>query len=314
MVASCGCSQLDLANKSLPWKKEEVDTAPTRMVPIWSDTTLHESGKPSVRGFGARVYFYSEEAKDPIDTTGTLAVYAFDSDQYDRHHSKPEKKFVFTADQIAKQKSTTQLGPSFSVWLPWGEVGGPARKITLIAKFRTTDGAVIMSEPVRKLLPGTRPVDDATDHEVHANRSEHAGSVQPASYSSESQRPTTTTTIAIPPSFARRLAGDQPNQLIKKPNRLPEAAGEENQPTDANSQSVPEPDQVEQPLKELPSRQRAADHLRQRRLQAQNWRESRRGADPLRRQPHRGSWLSGLPPTPRSPSHPSTPSTDSPVR
>ena len=49
---------------------------PTIVLPIWTDTVLHQTGKPAVRGFGARVYFYEREGADPIQVDGSITVYA----------------------------------------------------------------------------------------------------------------------------------------------------------------------------------------------------------------------------------------------
>ena len=128
---------LDLHKLRMPWQdKDEELTPPERIVTFWSDTVLHQPGKPAVRGFGGRVFFYGEDESDPIEVDGSLVVYAFDADDDDPSQQQPEKKFVFPADQLEQHFSKSDMGPSYSVWLPWDVVGGPSRNLSLVAGLR----------------------------------------------------------------------------------------------------------------------------------------------------------------------------------
>jgi hypothetical protein len=46
------------------------------------------------------------------------------------------------------------LGHSYSVWIPWDEVGGPQKEISLIARFTPEKGSVVVSEQTKQILPG----------------------------------------------------------------------------------------------------------------------------------------------------------------
>ena len=94
-----------------------------------------------MRGFGARIYFYEQDAQEPIKVDGTLVVYAFDATNVSQM-PKPEKKYVFTAEQFAKHYSKTSLGHSYSIWLPWDEVGGVTRQLSLVTRFEGREGRV----------------------------------------------------------------------------------------------------------------------------------------------------------------------------
>jgi hypothetical protein len=150
-----GCQ---FAPKKLPdsWKWGEGDkpALPDRILAVWTDTVLHQPNQPGVRGFGGRVFFYLKDQTDPIEVDGKLAVYVFDAEDADPMNQKPLRKYVFTADQFASHMSKTSIGPSYSVWLPWGEVGGPQMKLSIIARFEGVDGGTTISDPTIKLLPG----------------------------------------------------------------------------------------------------------------------------------------------------------------
>jgi len=157
LLASPGCSSLALQDPFGWTKREEVDEPPVRMVAVWTDAVMNQPGQPGVRGVGGRVMFYGKESDVPITANGTLSVYAYDdSDASDGGSSAaPARKFVFLPEQFSKRRSTSQIGDSYNVWLPWDEVGSPQRQLTLIARFEPQEGPPVLSDPTRQLLPGT---------------------------------------------------------------------------------------------------------------------------------------------------------------
>lgn len=137
-----------------PWNSDDEPQTPQRIVGSWTDTVLHTVGKQPQRGFGGRLIFYGDDKEKPVLVEGQLVVYAFDETQRDPTDNKPTRRYVFPADQVARRMSKTSLGPSYSFWLPWDDVGGPQTEVSLIARFEPTKGALIMSEQTRHLLPG----------------------------------------------------------------------------------------------------------------------------------------------------------------
>ncbi len=180
-AALAGCASMNL-NTSVPWAKKEKpqETRPQRMVAIWTDTVLHTAGKPSTRGFGGRLYFYDDKSKAvPVD--GSLVVYAFD-DSRGGVTRQPDKKFVFKAEDFVRHADETQLGQSYSVWLPWDALGGERTQVTLIPLFTSTTGDVLAGQQSKHVLQGREPL-SATGM---AQTSYDAG-VRPASYAATSE-------------------------------------------------------------------------------------------------------------------------------
>lgn len=141
--------------KSLPLasKDEDKPQAAQRMTALWSDTVLVEAG---VTGFGGRLMFYGK-GEDPIKVEGELTVFAYDDTNDAQNQSLPARKYVFRAEDLEKHYSTSTLGHSYSFWVPWASVGGPARQISLIARFKSAKGGgVVMSEMTRHYLPGAQ--------------------------------------------------------------------------------------------------------------------------------------------------------------
>ncbi len=115
------------------------------MAVSWAETTMHQPGRPGVRGFGGRAMFFPERGDKPQKVEGSLTVYAFRENSDGTGSTKPDRKFVFTAEQLEKHYSPSKLGHSYSFWIPWSEVGGPEEQISLIARLEPKEGAVVVS-------------------------------------------------------------------------------------------------------------------------------------------------------------------------
>ena len=130
---------------------------PQTMAAIWKDSVFEKPGSASVRGFGARLFFYDED-NQAVKAEGELLVYGFDdSNEVKEDNSKADRKYVFQADKFQSHFSETDLGPSYSVWIPWEKVGGFRKTITLIPVFKTADGRVLKSGQSINVLPGRNP-------------------------------------------------------------------------------------------------------------------------------------------------------------
>lgn len=127
---------------------------PHRIVSTWTDTVLQRTGQTPQRGFGGRLIFFTRGVEDPVRVDGQLVVYAFDESDREKHETHPTRKYVFPRDEFARRESESQLGPSYSVWLPWDEVGGKMKQISLIAKFEPHGGTYVLGEQTKHLLPG----------------------------------------------------------------------------------------------------------------------------------------------------------------
>lgn len=236
IALNSGCQSLTTTKKwDWPWSKTGNEPQiPDRILPIWTDTIMHQPGKPGIRGFGGRVYFYSGEETDAIEVDGGLVVYVFDSDNMDPHSPTPEKKYVFTPEHMKNHVSEAPLGKSYSIWLPWDEVGGESRSLTLVTRFEGTKGGVVLSQPAVKFLPGVTKKENLSAVQskdgqaplpfspTNPSSFSDGSAVQPASYQQdageirwsnshelssmkEASRRRETQTIDLPPSFYRHL-------------------------------------------------------------------------------------------------------------
>ncbi|MEX0714407.1 MAG: hypothetical protein WD278_18875 [Pirellulales bacterium] len=157
-----GCQHFDL-RKRIPWGEGEEGQLkrPMKVVGLWTDTVLSSAHQQPMRGFGGRLMFYASEEGKPCKVKGSLVVYAFDETHRDPTNVAPDRKYVFAEEQFAKHYSKSALGHSYSFWLPWDEVGGEQKEISLILRFVPEQGGVVISEETKHVLPGSKPVDQA---------------------------------------------------------------------------------------------------------------------------------------------------------
>jgi hypothetical protein len=150
--------------ESWSWFKKKEYQEPKSLVAIWTEDTFAQPGKPMTRGFGGRLYFYNEKSQAiPVD--GELIVYGYEEDP-----SKPSngtwpteaelaatsKKFGFTAEQFTQHFSESELGASYSVWIPWDAVGSEQKKITLCPMFVSKSQRATRGEIAKLNLSGKK--------------------------------------------------------------------------------------------------------------------------------------------------------------
>ena len=225
--------------QTLGWKKDETEKpepqVPTRLVATWTEAVLNTVGEQPKRGFGGRTAFFNRESDDPVRVEGQLVVYAFDETARKSHETQPTRKYIFPADEVVRHESGSALGPAYSFWLPWDEVGGPQKNISLIARFEPKAGPIVIGEQTRHFLPGTS-LDAQAPQYARDHRADMLNGVRLASYSdpaaqgpvpdlaeslasqaetsgeSLGKKPMTTSTIPLPPRLATALKEQQSRQ------------------------------------------------------------------------------------------------------
>ena len=141
----------------MPWfdEDEPQQGTPVRMLGNWTDTVLYREGQKPQRGFGGRVLFYEEKNAKPVLVEGQMVVYAFDETNRSPQDTKPTRRYVFPTEEMPNLMSKSDLGASYSFWLPWDDAGGPQADISLVCRFEPKGGPVVVSEQTRHRLPGT---------------------------------------------------------------------------------------------------------------------------------------------------------------
>ncbi len=294
-----GCSQFDLS-KPIPWPKgfEDDPAVPSKVVAMWADTVRHQSNSPPERGFGGRLMFYGREPKKPIKVEGTLVVYAFDEAGRKRDNAAPDRKFVFPAEQFTKHYSKSELGHSYSVWLPWDQVGGEEKDVSLIVRFMPKAGPVVIGDQTKHILPGKKTPPQFANTEVR----QHVGQSAPRDYgvrgvsyngpppfdpaavsNPRPKRQMSTTTITVPRRYGSRtpVAMIGPRSRVRRAPPVEDGAG--GTPTAQMPASAHSAAATAAPQRSLPPQA----HFSQSRSQLLNERIARlsRGHGPWQRHP-----------------------------
>lgn len=197
LLAACGsllpagCTLLSSKALSLPGKKEPEFLTPRQMVPVWSDTVLHQPDEPATRGCGGRVIFYGQDKHKAIRVQGSLIVYAWDDSKGSMERA-PDRKYVFPAETLQTHYSASRLGHSYSFWIPWDEAGGPLQHLTLISRFVSNDGIELTSNPARVVLQGPSAAspfpDEAAEYEQAEQELQTGSGIRQAGYQQTAER------------------------------------------------------------------------------------------------------------------------------
>ena len=170
LLATTGCSTWNTASpgKDLSswspktWFKKEYQE-PVSLSAIWAEDTLATAGQATMRGFGGRIYFYNDRSQ-AVPVEGDLVVHGYLTTPGNAvsTDSTAHKRFVFGSEQLVAHFSPSQIGASYSIWVPWDEIGGFREELTLIATFKSKQGSVVQGAPAKLFLPGKSRVDDGT--------------------------------------------------------------------------------------------------------------------------------------------------------
>ena len=170
LTLPAGCTLLTTSQLPFAKKKPEYQV-PRQMVPVWSDTVLHQPGSAATRGFGGRLMFYGQDKHKPIRVQGSLVVYAWDDSKGSMERT-PDRKFVFPSENLQTHYSESQLGHSYSFWVPWDAAGGSLQRLTLISRFLSIEGTELTATPAHVVLQGP------SDSSPFPNEISDAGSVR----------------------------------------------------------------------------------------------------------------------------------------
>ena len=93
----------------------------------------------------------------PVPVEGQLVVYGYDdTDDKREKRRSPDRKYAFTPEQFTQHFGESELGASYSVWIPWDEAGSEQKNISLLPVFTATSGRIVMGQQALNVLPGKK--------------------------------------------------------------------------------------------------------------------------------------------------------------
>lgn len=154
-----GCQTWDSAGTIPVWsglnkKSKSMAEPPHKIMAIWTEATHHRPDQPAERGFGGRVIFY--DARDQtIKIDGRVTIFVFDDQNALADNPAPRYKFVFPQDSVNAYYSKSELGHSYSFWIPLGSIEAPTQPFSLVVRYDSPTGERVLSELTKKVLVGT---------------------------------------------------------------------------------------------------------------------------------------------------------------
>jgi len=346
LIAATGCQTWDTSGtipiwSSENWKKKDrsVTDPPQKIVAVWTEATHHRPDQPAERGFGGRVIFYdAKERTTKID--GRVTIFVFDDQNATLENPAPKYKFVFPQDSVQAFYSKSELGHTYSFWVPLGSIDAPTQHFSLVVRFDSPTGERVLSEMTKKILVGSgakgtkSPPQQESNQNIQQPQPSAPSSVQQASFQqtipasnqigqvgqvgigqvgigqvgdqSDADR-IRVETIQVSPSFARRL--NLPKQQSEEKAVWQTTTGSGVQTTqvaqnDKNTQlTKPSSADINQDssLQELATVLHASQSgFSPRQFPAPSKLTFQPTGAAPRREPHPGGWQLGLPPTPRT--------------
>ena len=219
-----GCALFDQSPLAALDEKPDFST-PHQLISVWSDTVLHQINRQGTRGCGGRIMFYGPDGKQSVRVDGSVIIYAWD-DSHENLQRKPDRKFVFTSDDLQNHYSASKIGHSYSFWVPWDAAGGPRRQLTLLTRFVGRNGAEVTSTPAKVILPGDVPMphEIAQQEEKSAREKSKSGTFHAHRQTGSGTQEKTIQQAAyvVPADDADSLFADEPQQQQLSPIRTHE--------------------------------------------------------------------------------------------
>lgn len=295
LVFLSGCALFESAVPTV-FEKEPEFQAPHQMIPVWTDTVLHQTGSGATRGCGGRFMFYTPQGKESIRVDGSVVVYVWD-DTENTQQRKPDKKYVFKAEDLQNHYSKSKVGHSYSFWVPWDPAGGNRTELTVVARFVGQDGTDVTTSPSKVILPGPVSMPAVPPgREAASEEGEHPPSgVQQVSWKTSKAVQTRhrqslrSSEISLTPGFVERnqTAGYSANDLFTEDSSDNNSGRTDSVPPAESQDSDTEP-QASHTINERTSARHAA-RLLQSRFQARRAQVAQRFASDAETAPSRTS-------------------------
>ena len=210
LIQASGCAALtwfqhETANLVLADAQHPVE----RIVCIWQPAEGHGLDGLPCRGFAGQIFFFTRGLPTPVVANGEVEIFVFDDQGTPEEQTKPLHEFEFTPEAWTHLLHETQLGPAYSLFVPYPRKGRHEAHCALLVRLKPANGPMVASDMAYVTLPGVKKQVELTDQKSGGKA---AGDTEAAR-----QTATRTTTIRPSPSLAAKLA----QAAAKRPDRPP---------------------------------------------------------------------------------------------
>ena len=131
-----------------------------RILCIWQPAEGRGMDNLPTRGFGGQIFFFTRGVATPVVGNGEVDVFLFDDQGKPEEQAKPLHKFEFTEEAWNSLLRKTQMGPAYSLFVPYVRKGRHHAQCSLVVRLRPRDGMPTSSNMVYVSLRG--PKEDHT--------------------------------------------------------------------------------------------------------------------------------------------------------
>ena len=187
-----------------------------RIICVWRPAEGHGLDGLPCRGFAGQIFFFTRGVPTPVVANGEVQIFVFDDQGTPEEQTKPLHEFEFTQEAWTRLLQETQLGPAYSLFVPYTRKGQHEAHCALLVRLKPIDGPPATSDMAYVTLPGRKRPAELTEKASDLN-SRRDG---------ETDRPTETrtTTIRPPLPLASQLAKSAAERRVDTPRKLLHAA------------------------------------------------------------------------------------------
>lgn len=160
----CGCSTVRV-DTQLPLALPR--QSPDRCLCLWQQAEGQTPDGRTTRGFAGQVYFFSSDSEAPMTVRGQVQVYLFDDHGTPEEQTRPIYQAGFDSAEWESMLHESQLGPVYSLFVPYPRPGDFEANCTLRIRLTGDDGTRVFSELTRIKLTGKpRPQSNTQVHTI----------------------------------------------------------------------------------------------------------------------------------------------------
>jgi hypothetical protein len=162
-----GCLSSGCATLNFPWEQQKVSKASpqnpaVQIVCLWEQAEGRDPNGVPCRGFAGQILFLGNRQAKPVEIEGDVRIYLFDNVGTPDEQSRPLRQYDFDNESWKLHLTSTAVGPSYSVFVPYVRRGQANAQCALRVRLTPKDGPTLFSEFSSLPLKGASHVPEST--------------------------------------------------------------------------------------------------------------------------------------------------------
>ncbi|NOX53663.1 MAG: hypothetical protein GXP27_04350 [Planctomycetes bacterium] len=217
LIPASGCAALSWLQHDQPnLVLADAEHPIERIICIWQPAEGHGLDGLPCRGFAGQIFFFTRGVPTPVVANGEVQIFVFDDQGTPEEQTKPLHEFEFTQEAWTRLLQETQLGPAYSLFVPYTRQGQHEAHCALLVRLKPIDGPPVTSDMAYVTLPGRKPPLELNEKASNPNDLRDG--------ETDRRSATRTTTIRPPLPLASQLAKSATERRSDTPKKLSHAA------------------------------------------------------------------------------------------